>query len=405
MEAKLGKGKMVLFLIALFLTNVAVMSDMVIIPAIANMYGVFGDSINLVNFIISGPALIVVFSSLLCGKLMQYFSKKTLLIFSYALFAAASILGVAIENALYMAVMRGIVGFAMGIVNVSAVALIPEIFLDEKKRSTILGMYNSAMAAVGAVIGLIAGYFAVAAWQFVFRVYWISVPILAMIILFVPKTPPESVVFNEDGSVTKKEALPLLSFGALVVGFILFNMIYMVIYFQISVYVLENAIGNESVAGILSSLGTVGSAVACLAFGLTYTKFKRATIIPSYLAWVLCFSLLYLKPTFAVAVFACTLMGAAYGNGFSYYFMRTTVIVPPSRISLAMGIVTAANGVGMFLSPYFATTLQQWMGVQSLTAIMPVLIILCAAGSVLSIVLTLRDKKYPTEYSLLKEAA
>lgn len=405
MVEKLGKGKMILFLIALFLTNVAVMSDMVIIPAIANMYEVFGDSINMVNFIISGPALIVVFSSLLCGKLMQYFSKKTLLIFSYGLFAVASILGVFIESALYMAVMRGLVGFAVGIVNVSAVSLIPEIFLDEKKRSTILGMYNSAMAAVGAVIGLIAGYFAVVSWQFVFRVYWISVPVLVLIILFIPKTPPEAMAVNEDGSVTQKESLPLLSFGALTIGMILFNIIYMVIYFQISVYVLENAIGNESVAGILSSLGTVGSAVACLAFGLTYTKFKRATIIPSYLAWALCFSLLYFKPTFAVAIVACTLMGAAYGNGFSYYFMRTTVIVPPSRISVAMGIITAANGIGMFLSSYFATTLQQWMGVETLTATMPVLIALSGIGTCLSVFLTLRDKKYPTEYSLLKEAA
>lgn len=405
MDVKLSRGKMILFLAALFLTNVAVMSDMVIIPAIGNIYAVFGDSINLVNYIVSGPSLMFVFSSLLCGKLMQYFSKKTLLIFSYGLFTVASIMGVFIESALYMAVMRTLVGMSMGIVNVAAVSMIPEVFDDEKKRSSLMGIYNSAMAGVGAILGLVAGYFAAVSWQMVFKVYWISVPILLMIILFIPMTAPEGINKNEDKTSVKKESLLSISFVALSLGMAIISMVYMVVYFQISVYVAENGIGNESVAGILSSLGTIGSAVACFVFGLTYTKLKRATIIPSYFMIGLCFALLYFQPSYIIGIIACTLMGAAYGNAFSYYLMRTTVIVPPSQVSKALGVMTAANGIGMFASTYFATMLQQVFSAPSLTSIMPTLISICIVGFTISVVLTIRDKKYPTEYSLEKNIA
>lgn len=405
MEVKLSKGKMILFLAALFLTNVAVMSDMVIIPAIGNIYGVFSDSINLVNYIVSGPSLMFVFSSLLCGKLLQYFSKKTLLIFSYSIFTVASIMGVFIENAVYMAVMRTFVGMSMGIVNVAAVSMIPEVFSDEKKRSTLMGIYNSSMAGVGAVLGVVAGYFAAVSWQMVFKVYWISLPILVMIILFIPMTPPESKIQNETGTDVSKEPIPLLSFGSLSLGMALYTMVYFVVQFQISIYVAENVIGNESVAGILSSLGTVGSAVACFVFGLTYTKLKRATIIPSYLMTVMGFALLYFQQTFFVGVVACTLMGAAYGNGFSYYMMRTTVIVPPSKVSKSLGIMTAANGLGMFSSTYFVTTLQQIFKIPNLTGIMPILIAICIVAFAMSVILTIRDRNYPTEYRINKDAA
>jgi len=398
MEKELGRGRMILFIVALFLTNVGLMADMVIVPAIGSFFEVFGDQINLVNFIISGPVLLSVISALACGKLVQYFSKKTLLVFGFTLFAVGAIFGVVFESAYYIAAMRALVGVGIGFINVTAMALIAEFYIDENRRSTMMGAFNAAMAGVGAAMGLIAGFFAANSWQSVFKIYWIAVPILIMVVLFVPKTPPEKGSLEKDNKPIKREPLSLKHFGSMCVSFFIWNAIYGVIFFRIAVYVLENGMGKESLAGILSSLGTVGSLCACLIFGFTYSKLGRGTIIPSYVVLALGYLILMTTTNIYIVGVVCTLMGAAYGNGFSYFYMRGTVIVPPSQISTSIGIVTAICGVSLFISTYMVTMLQQVMGVGTVTGIMPILVVILTTGSVASVIMTIRNKKYPSEY-------
>lgn len=383
------KTTKILFLITLFLTNVCVMADLVIVPAIADLYEAFPNAVNVVNYIISGPALVMIFSSLLCGKAMKFFSKKTLLVASFALFTGASIFGAFVVNIYYIAFMRTLVGLSMGFVNVLAISIIAEEYDDEGARSTILGIFNAAMAGIGAIIGFIAGFFATESWQAVFKVYWIALPILALILFFIPKTPAERETAEaEDGSTKQTFGQ---EFWVMCLFFFLFNVLYMVIFYQVSVYVAENGIGNQAFAGLLSSLGTVGSALACTAFGFTYKKLKKAAVLPSYLLLGTMYFLLYLSPGIATGVIACTLLGAAYGNGFSYYFMEGTIIVPDSKVSEAIGIVTAVNGVGMFLSTYVTTWLQKLLNLQTVTGIMP---IVAVVSLVCGVATFLVSKKY-----------
>lgn len=398
MELKLTKGRTVLFLITLFLTNVALMADMVIIPAADGLFSTF-DNVGLVNFILSGPAFISIFSAILCGKLMEHFNKKVLLTFGFALFTVGAVFGGAAESIYYVLAMRCLVGVAMGFVNAAAMALIAEVYVEEGKRSTIMGIFNASMAGVGAVIGLIAGYFAVDSWRSVFKVYWVAVPILVLVILFIPSINKK----QEEETTGEKKAGSgdtgyLVHFVPFILACIAVNMIYMVVYYQIALYVSEAGIGNESVAGVLSSLGTVGSCLACLAFGATYSKLKRSAVIPSYALLFLTYAVLLLTKNVVAAGIACTLMGAAYGNAFSYYFMRGTVIVPPQKADFAMGIITAAGGFGMFISTYMVTGLQKIMGITTVTGTIPVWMVLSAVGAVLAAVLAVRDRTKPSEY-------
>lgn len=388
---EMSQKKLFLFLIALFLTNVSVMADMVVVPCIADLYELFDDSTNLVNFVISGPALFIIAASLICGHLMKHFSKKILLISGFGLFALAAIFGAAFENATYMAVMRAMVGFSIGIVNVSALSLLNEIFTDDKVRSKMYGGFNASMAGVGALMGLVAGFLAEISVQWAFKVYWVSIPILLMVILFVPKTPAEKHVSHEN----QKEVIGfshVKRFVELCMASLWFNMIYYVIFFQVSVYVSENALGNTAVAGAISSLGTIGSMCACLAFGFVYNRLKRTTIALSYGIFVIGYLLLMLLPINFVVALACLLMGAAFGNGFSYYYMRCTVIVSPKQVSKSIGILSAVNGIGVFLSPYLVTYLQRMMGVDVVMGVLPVIFAMSGIGMVISILLILRDR-------------
>ncbi len=48
------------------------------------------------------------------------------------------------------------------------------------------------MSIMGAIMAAVAGVLAVSAWQNAFFTYWISVPVLIMLIVFLPQTSAKS---------------------------------------------------------------------------------------------------------------------------------------------------------------------------------------------------------------------
>lgn len=394
---EMSKGRLVLCLIALFLSNVAVMADMVIIPIANNLFETF-DNVSAINFILSGAAFISVFTAMACAKLLYKFSKKTVLVLSMALFAVSSIFGGAVENVYYVLVMRILVGVTMGFVNATAVALLAELFEDEGARSKAMGFFNAAMAGTGAVLSLVTGLFAVNGWTEVFKVYWVSVPVLILMLLFVPMTPPDKAVETEDGEEVKPQKPYLAHQVGMLSSCFAFNLIYGIIYFQVAILVAERGLGNEATSALFSALGTVGSCTLCCLFGFIYPKLKRGTIIIGYLGLCLSYLLLLVATGAEVAAVACMLCGAAYGYGFSYFFMRCTVIVPRVKTSGSLSLTTAIGQLGMFLSTYACTMLQGILHTTGIAALLPFAIGVAGIGTVLSIILTIRDKKYPSEY-------
>lgn len=399
MNKEMTKGRALLFLISLFLTNVAVMADMVIIPAGNGLYETFQNDAA-VNFILSGPSFIMLFSAMLCGKLMQYLSKKKILVGAMVLFAISAILGGAVENVYYVLAMRVLVGISMGFVNAAAMALIAEVYVDEDKRGTIMGIFNATMAGTGAVISLIAGVFAVRSWNEVFKVYWIAVPVIVMMLFFIPMTPPEGdqQAGEEEGSHTGSPYL--MRQVMLMVSCFAYNLVYAVIYYQVSVLVAEQGYGNESIAAPLSTLGTVGSCILCILFGTLYSKLKRATIIFGYAGLCISYLMLFLASSPVMAGIACTLCGASYGYGFSYFFLRCTVVVPKEKVSSSISMTTAIGGFGMFLSTYACTMLQKILGTTGIVSLLPVAIAVSGIGAVLSVICTIMDKKNPSDLSM-----
>ena len=103
---------------------------------------------GVLNFILSDPALIGIFVAPIVGKLMAIMRKKTLLIIGVVIFTIGAVFGIAIENAVYMAVMRAIVGVAVGIVAPVCMAIMADIFHDEKQLGSMIGIWNAGMSGI-----------------------------------------------------------------------------------------------------------------------------------------------------------------------------------------------------------------------------------------------------------------
>jgi MFS family permease len=369
------------------------MGDMVIIPVAENLFKDFaGVNMGILNFILSGPALIAGFTALLCGRLLSFVSKKNMLITGFCLFMVGSIGGDFVHNAYYMVAMRTLVGIAMGMMGVTARSIIASIFIDEKARSSVMGVYSGLMAAVGALLGWVSGMVAAIEWRLVFRIYLASIPILLMIAIFIPHDKAQKSEADSGTKNLESEKMPWLKLMLSNGAYVVFTVIYCIVYYQVAMVIADKAIGDVSLVGLLSALGTVGSAVFCTFFGLYYNKLKRFTPFVGFTGLTAGFLLLYFGNTPLTAAISCTLLGSMYGLGLCYYSTRATLIVPPGQIPMALSVTSMMLCVGTALSTYISLLLQ-WLFKTSITGIIPVLAIVLAVGAVLSFIMAFGSHK------------
>ena len=121
----------------------------------------------------------------------------------------------------------------MGFVNTAAVALLAEVFIDEKLRGMYMGIFNAAMAGVGAVMSYCAGILAIRSWESVYKIYWASVPILILFILFLPKT--DSVAESNDTAAEAKHEKLSGHYWIFVISLFVFVISYMVLSYMVSI--------------------------------------------------------------------------------------------------------------------------------------------------------------------------
>jgi MFS family permease len=402
-RAEPGKLRTILIVAALCLTYFAGLNDMVIIPVLDKLLGDFeGTPIAVLNYIVSGPMMACAIMTLVFGKLIEVVSKKTLTVASFAVFSAAVIFMDAIHNPYWMVVMRTLVGICIGALYVAPQAIVVDLFPEERKRSVVMGITLGGSFFLGAILGWVSGIVASMGWRLVFRLYWVSIPILVMLFVFLPADKPgrrhmEKESSDENDSAEENlssgsEKMPWQKILSLCGASLIYNMLYCVIYYQIALLITEKGVGDSAYNGRVSAFINVGAFVGTTAFGFYYNRLKRFTILIGFAGIALCFWVFYVSESAPVIAIACAVLGVMYGLGLSYYLMRATVIVPISKVPQAISLGNFTSTVGVFLSTYFATTLQAVMGSATLTAIMPIIAGILAVGAVLSVIFSIKDR-------------
>lgn len=375
MLENLSKGRVTLFIVAIMLTNIVVMADLAIYVIANDLYLAFPDSVNVVNFILSGPALILAGASLLTPVLLKFVSKKNLLVLMGLVFAVVSILGAAYDNVYYVASMRGIAGFTMGIVNVVAIAILTDAFIDEGKRAKIIGLYNTIMPITGSVIAAIAGVLALQGWQNVFNVYWLAVPMVLMLIIFVPKTARQKDGATLDQATHIKSKEPMgVNFWILTGCFALLILGIMALHFFISVYIAEHNLGDVAFVGLANTIVGYGSVLANAVFGFVFVKLRRKVLLLAYICPIIGCLLLMFVPNSIVVMVAYFIALAGFGFGFSAAYAYFPTLVPVAKIESAIAIATSTYAIATFFGTYFVTITMGLMNADTFTAVIPVIL-------------------------------
>jgi predicted MFS family arabinose efflux permease len=385
MSIQISPARRKLCLAAIMLTNIAVMADLVIIPIISNLYRAFPESEGYVNYIISGPRLIVVLASWSTPFLTRRLGKKPVIIGGGLVFAVGALFGAVNPDPFFMCARRTLVGVGQGIVNVVAVSLIADLYDDEGQRAKLTGFYNSFLSLAAILFSYFAGAIAQAGqWQDAFKCYYVAIPMVIMLILFIPNVKPGQGSAEGARAAAQKGPREPLGWRYWWMSFcwFLINILFgaSVLYF-ISPYIVQNNLGDSEFTGIATSVKSVLGFLITMVFGAIYAALRRNTNTVCLFIAAICMTLMILYPSKFAAVGLASIAGCAYKVSFSYAYVRGFSIVPASRRDDAVAITTAVYGVGSFGSTYFGTWTMKMLGTDQVTPmfVVPVIIIVLLA--------------------------
>lgn len=157
MTKTISKTKRTLALVAIFFSTLAVMADLAITPVIGMIYGYYPDHTSAVNYIVSGPMLVLVAASLITPLLTRRFNKKTVFIAAAVIFSIGAIFGAAADDPLYICFTRTLVGIGEGVINAVGIAYIADLYENPQDRNKITGFYNAAQSLMGMILSYAAG--------------------------------------------------------------------------------------------------------------------------------------------------------------------------------------------------------------------------------------------------------
>ena len=398
MSDKMSKPKALLFVLTVMLSNVCVMADCVIYPITNYIYGAYPESVGTVNWILSGPCLLLCLSSLAAPVILKRISRKQLLVFAAFLFIIGGVGNLfAFESVLPFAVCRSVVGISQGLTNVVAVAILADAYADEAKRAKMLGYFNASMNIVGMICSYICGKMATVSWQTPFKLYWISIPILIMTVLFVPDFQKDTDLEQKEEaleeSLHKDEAKGLgADFWKLMIPAIIFFTAAMINAYFGAVWAEEGGFYDSVWQGTAGSVGQIVSFILASLSGAIYLKARKAMPVFAGFLQIIAFALMIFFPGEIVIMVNAFFTNAGYILMFCYAYAVVPDIVPASKTDLAFGFVTAAYSFGSFLDTYVATLFMSFTG-GSYTAALPIIMGVFILDTLLYIVLTFAGKR------------
>lgn len=377
-----SRTRRLLAYVSILTTSFAVMYTTIFQVINYNIYEAFPEQAMAVNFFISGPYIVIMCVSFISPAIYSRTNRKKALLTACVIFTVSALLFTRQVSIYGFIAVNLICGTASAYINVAAVTMIAELYVDERIRAKYMGYYNSAMAAAGSLFSVAAGYLAHRSWVGAFNVYWTAALMTLMVALFIPSLP-KTLFDQEKDKMENGTGIARLGsrFWIMLLNFIVLGITYFVPGFFLSLYIVEHGLGDVGYTGIALSVDTLGGAVFAFFFDRTYRKLGSFTSVVSDVLMSVVLLLLYLFPNRFLLIIIVTLMGGAYMTSIAYVYQEVTEVVPSVCMTRAMGIVVGVQYIATFLATYITTGLMKLLDTAELTPILifPVIWILLSA--------------------------
>ena len=297
------------------------------------------------------PTLSMTIFVLISGVCVSYFGNKIILLTGLFLFTAAGVLPILLDDFQKILASRFVMGMGTGIFFPLALGLITD-FYEGEERAAAMGQ-QFAVGNFGQMSALLAtGLLSSISWRSGFLVYALGFPVFLLILFSLPYKPKKQKEEKKKVRISKK------AFG---VGVIMafYNMIYLVMYSNVSLVMKAEHIGTAMTVSLSMALMTLISALSGVWFGKLYSVIGEWVGFASGMAVAVSFAMLIIadQPWMIYVALAFLGEGNALIMPYGYYHKSKASKTESKKLSLA--VTQALLSLGSFSSPFVIDILRR----------------------------------------------
>lgn len=285
-------------------------------------------------------------------------TKRNIAVIGTALMLVGALLPQVLNSQLWMLYLASVViGVGLSFVVVTSSSLISDYFTGLDK-SRVMGFQSIFVSIGGTIIAKGSGLLtAMAGWKNGYLVFFITVPIIIIILLTVPKGETTKPAVKEEGKGGISGSMVYFGLLCLITGIFVatFNT-------NIAMYIDRKGIGDASTAGTVASIMQVVGIVGGLVLGTTVKLFKRFTIGASILLMAVGTAMVGMSTNFYVICVGALVVGFGFAIRNPGAVTFAANMVPAAQASMAIAIVSATYNVGNFVSAYVVNAMANVMG-------------------------------------------
>lgn len=304
-----------------------------------------------IQLIFTMITLASVAGTILAGKLACITTKKKSVLMFMMLMVAGGVFGRLFGNSIGMLYIASIIiGLANGVLIPMGSSLIAEYF-EGKERASVVGLQSLFVSGGAIILNMLAGMLAAAYWKNTYLVLLAAIPVMILVWILLPEGMIEKAENGEKVPVFNK-FLVVMILHALV-----FGICWMTFYTNNTYYVFELGLGNETQAGYVTMIFSLGSVLMGLVLGKVMHLTGKYCFAAGLMVSALGFCCFAIASNLPMLFIGALLQGA----GFGLFMPSGYTLIPnnmhPAAITMGISLFTAAMSLGGFINPYIITTI------------------------------------------------
>lgn len=354
MEQTKGKIKL-----AIFSVGILMMGAMAIASGLSVIAQHFSDVSQIsIQLLITLPCMIIIVANPIIGKLQEYISMKTLVLFGVLCFLVGGIVPAFITSFSAILVFRGIFGVGVATAQVLSSALVAAYF-EGDERSKVMSQLSSAQMLGCAIMVFVSGYLALIGWNITFFVHLIAVFSLVCVAAFLPYTKPIRAAAAEGGSAEKVQ-LTGAAFGW-AITMLIFFIGGLILATYLAFLIDAHNLGTAAQAGLATMIFAIGGFLMSLFYGKLAQFARNASLAVGLFMGVLAYLVIAFASNILLIYIGSLIFGFSVTTVFASIMVGTSSSVKPAAVPMAISIVVAGQNLGSFLCPYIITPISALM--------------------------------------------
>ena len=361
-----------------------VMAGAIVAPAMSILSHFFSEqSASMIKLIVTLPALLVIPTAMVTGRLADRFGRRNLLLVGLVLYLVGGLGGIFAGDFYSLLGFRAILGLSVGLVMPISTGLVSEFFHGEKARQ-MMGWISAANHFGGMAAQIISGTLAVMSWRCSFGVYGIALISLIVVAFWLP----EPTSHAQEGRATP---LPLKTYFNAA-----FMLLLMVIFYtvplNISLFVEGTGMGNSTTSGIACALVTGAPFLVGIFFRSITTRLGKSAVFVAICTMGLGMFTIGEANTLTTVFTGAFLVGTGEGYLFPYVMNAVRATVAPKDSVRALAVMSSMLYFGQFMSPIAIDALGGLFDTSASSQPFMIAGALCMVGATISLGFTIQQR-------------